>query len=88
METRPGWKTTEFYLSLAAVIIGAVMASGALEGLGGDHWVVKVIGIVASVLGALGYTVARGFVKAGDAKAGAVAAAVVASQDPPKPPSV
>jgi hypothetical protein len=66
------------------------MASGALESLGGDHWLVKVIGIAASVLGALGYTMARGFVKVGEAKAGAVTAATTAAlgaSDPPKPPS-
>lgn len=86
METKPGYKTTEFWLSLAAIVIGAVMASGALDQLGGDHWLVKVIGIAASVLGALGYTAVRGFTKIGEAKAAAVASAVAAS-DPPKPPS-
>lgn len=86
METRKGYVTTEFWLSLAAVLIGAVMASGVLDSLGTDHWAVKVVGIAATILGALGYTAARGFVKVGEAKAAAVASAV-AAQDPPKPPS-
>ncbi len=79
-----GYRTTEFWLSLAAILLGAVMASGALDDLASDHWLVRVFGIAASVLGALGYTAARGFVKA---KASAGAALVEASRaNPPQPP--
>jgi len=81
METKPGYKTTEFWLSLAAILVGAVMASGVMDGLGQDHWAIKVVGLVASVLGALGYTAARGFVKAGDAKAKALTG-IAANKDP------
>ena len=56
METKPGYKTTEFYLALIAVALGAVVASGILpiEGMGA-----KVVGIVEAGLVALGYTGAR-----------------------------
>jgi uncharacterized membrane protein YeaQ/YmgE (transglycosylase-associated protein family) len=80
----PGYKTTEFWMSLAAVLVGAVMASGVLDSLGQDNAVVRIVGIIASVLGAFGYTAARGFVKA--AAGNAVAAIAVANPtEPPKP---
>jgi hypothetical protein len=82
-EQKPGWKTSEFWLSLAAIVIGAVMASGVLDSLAGDHWLVKVVGIVASILGALGYTASRGFVKG---KVVAAAAITEASKAQPKDP--
>jgi hypothetical protein len=84
METKPGYKTSEFWLSLAAMIIGALMASGVFDSLGSDHWLVKVIGIAASVLGALGYTAARAITKGAEARSAAVASMVAAN--PPKPP--
>lgn len=83
METKPGYKTTEFWLSLAAILIGAVMASGMLDGLGTDHWAVKAIGIAASVLGALGYSASRALTKSGEARAAAITAATsVQPKDP------
>lgn len=84
-EQKPGWKTSEFWLSMGAIIIGGVMASGVLDSLGGDHWAVKVVGIVASILGALGYTATRGFVKVSKNKADALTAIAkngAASKDP------
>lgn len=71
--TKPGYKTTEFWLSMAAVLCGALMASGIFEGLGQDHWAVKVVGLATTVLGALGYTAARGIVKANGSKQKALA---------------
>lgn len=59
--TRPGWKTSEFWLTLAAILMSQLYASGVV-GDGGT--VAKVAGIAASVLGALGYTVARTKAKA------------------------
>ena len=85
---KPGWKTTEFWLSLVAVLVGAVVASGVVPETG--PWS-QVIGIVSTVLGALGYSVTRGFAKT--AAANAIGAAMVASAGeaqpanptPPKP---
>lgn len=56
----PGWKTSEFWLSLVAALVGAVMASGIIPT--GSVWV-QVVGIVATILGALGYQVSRTSVK-------------------------
>ena len=57
---KPGYKTTEFWLSTAAMLLGVVFASGVIvEG----SIVAQVAGIAATVLGSLGYAVSRGAVK-------------------------
>jgi hypothetical protein len=59
--TKPGYKTTEFWLSTGAVLLGALFASGVVsEGSSFD----KVLGLAVSILTALGYTVARTKAKA------------------------
>ena len=55
---KPGYKTTEFWLSLAAVLVASVLSSG-LE----NPAVLKAAGIIGSVLAAMGYTYARAKVK-------------------------
>lgn len=62
-ETRPGYKTTEFWLSLLATVIGLVMASGALDNVPEDSWITKLIGGAVAVLTALGYSASRAKVK-------------------------
>lgn len=57
---KPGFKTSEFWLSIAAVAIGGLQASGAF---GDASTVGKLIGLAATVLGALGYTVSRTWLK-------------------------
>lgn len=57
---RPGYKTTEFWLSLSAVLVGALFASGVIAV---DSGADKVLGLVATILGALGYTISRTLVK-------------------------
>lgn len=86
-DQKPGYRTSEFWLSLAAVLVGAVMASGLLDGLAPDNAWVRVLGIVASILGALGYQVSRTMTKtATTAAIAAVAASVPANpQTPPQP---
>jgi hypothetical protein len=59
--TKPGYKTTEFWLTAGAMIMSHLYASGAI-GDGGA--IAKVAGIVASILAALGYAVVRGKAKA------------------------
>lgn len=76
MDTKPGYKTTEFWLSLLAIVIGGVLASGLVS----SDQVLKLLGAASSILGALGYTAQRGFVKTADSKA---AAFVAASQAAP-----
>ena len=60
---KTGFKTTEFWLSAIATIMGIIMASGALDNLGATHWSVKVVGGVMAILASLGYTAARAKVK-------------------------
>lgn len=58
---KPGWKTSEFYLTVAASIVGLLLASGAfIEGP-----VAQALGVAATTLSALGYTVSRGQAKKG-----------------------
>jgi len=59
MEPKPGYKTTEFWLKLAALALTAMYASGALT----NSVALAIAGIAASILGALGYTVSRTLVK-------------------------
>ena len=78
---KPGYRTTEFYLALAAMLVGALMAAGVFPA---DSPWLKGLGVAASVLGALGYTVQRGMLKASGNKAAAIVA--VASVAPPSNP--
>ena len=58
--TKPGFKTTEFWFSTAAAVIGILFASGAItEGGSVD----KIVGMAATVLAGMGYTVSRGLAK-------------------------
>lgn len=71
----PGWKTTEFWLSLLAAVVGIVMASGIIPAT--STWE-KIVGIVASVLSALGYQVMRTSVKTNAQSAALVMAKIEA----------
>ena len=62
-ETKPGFKTTEFYMSLAAMVVGALVASDVFsEGRTG----MKITALVSSALVARGYTGARMNIKKGE----------------------
>jgi drug/metabolite transporter (DMT)-like permease len=67
-----GYRTSEFWISLLAVIVGAVLSSGAIPSEG--PWA-QIAGLVATILGALGYSVPRAFVKSTELKAQALTAA-------------
>jgi hypothetical protein len=58
---KPGYKTTEFWLKVAAFALTAVYASGALT----NSTALAIAGIAATLLGSLGYTVSRTLVKQG-----------------------
>lgn len=62
-QTKPGWKTSEFWLSTGAVVLGAVASSGLLVPASP---VAVAVGLLTSVLGALGYTASRTKVKTCD----------------------
>ncbi len=57
---KAGWKTSEFWLSTTALLLGQLYASGVISD-GGT--VSKVAGLAVSVLATLGYTVSRGAAK-------------------------
>jgi len=65
---KPGYKTTEFWLSLLAIAIGAITTSGAIS----NSVVLQGLGLAATALGALGYSGARAVTKAGESKADAI----------------
>ena len=67
-----GYKSTEFWLNLAAILIAALLGSGALPV---DGPVEKIVLMIASVLGALGYTVNRTLFKSAKIKAEGLAKA-------------
>ena len=57
---KPGFKTTEFWLTAIAEILGLLMASGFIAG--GNKWA-PIIGIAISALAAMGYTSNRSKIK-------------------------
>lgn len=59
-EVKPGYKTTEFWISLAACALGGFVASGVLPEE--SVWM-QLAGMGLTALSALGYTVSRWVVK-------------------------
>lgn len=93
----PGYKTTAFWLTILAVLIGAVLSSGLVCNAGEGvpaMMVCKVAGIAAVILSTLGYQVTRSAThraaiaaasSANDSSGGAPAApAIVPPYDPTK----
>jgi len=73
---KTGYKTTEFWLSFAAMLLGAVMASGLVPSDG--PWL-QILGLGAAALAGLGYTGARMVLKGNETKATAIIKAAEAS---------
>ena len=59
-EPKAGYRTTEFWLKILAILLTALYASGIIPT---DSTTAKVVAIVATMLGALGYTVSRTLAK-------------------------
>ena len=57
---KPGYKTTEFWLSALATVVGILLGSGVIPETGAT---MQIIGFIAAALSALGYTVSRAIVK-------------------------
>ena len=55
---KPGYKTTEFWLTTACTICGLLFASGVVSPEGTDAGS-KAAALIASVLAAMGYSVSR-----------------------------
>lgn len=64
---KPGYKTTEFWLSAVTTLIGLLMTSGVI--MPGSTWD-KAIGLGMAALATMGYTASRGNVKASAADPG------------------
>lgn len=60
---KDGYKTTEFWLSLVAMLVGALIASGVLAEGGMP---LQVAGMVAAALSAMGYSSSRAKAKQAD----------------------
>ncbi len=63
-----GYKTSEFWLSLCAIFVSAVISSGFIE----NNTILQGIGLLAGTLSALGYSGARAITKAGESKSNAI----------------
>lgn len=59
---KSGYRTTEFWLSLAAALVGSLLAAGAFPSE--SPWA-RALGALAASLAALGYSVSRGAAKRG-----------------------
>ena len=59
---KPGYKTTEFWMTAGAAVVGLAIASGLVPDTG--VWP-KVVALVVSAFAAMGYTVSRTVVKNG-----------------------
>lgn len=79
---KPGFKTTEFWLSLAAMLLSALVGSGLLDAIPGEKDD-QLVAMAVSVLAALGYSAQRMIVKASGNKS----AALVAASQPPSSPT-
>lgn len=64
--TKPGYKTTEFWLTAVASLVGLTLASGLIPV---DSEVFKIVGFAGAILGSMGYQVSRGTAKKNDAAA-------------------
>ena len=71
-ETKPGYKTTEFWLSLLATLLGFLLASGVMDAVPEESWIAKLIGGVVAVLATLGYSASRAKVKSDAGNGGSV----------------
>ena len=60
---KAGWRTSEFWLSLATILFGALFASGVVDEVDESSIGMRAILAAVTVLGALGYTVVRSGVK-------------------------
>jgi hypothetical protein len=63
-DVKPGWKTTEFWLTVV-VALGSLLWGADVLDPDGVGTVNKVFGLMVSGLAAVGYTVSRGLAKKG-----------------------
>ena len=64
---KAGWKTSEFWLSVVAIVLGVLITSDVLPT---THWVVRIAGLACTALGSIGYSLSRGISKIPPARLG------------------
>lgn len=77
MERKPGFKTSEFWLSMAAVLVNAIIAS---EAIAPNSQAMKVLAMLSGLLAALGYAGMRFALKKEEATATIIKAALDAEK--------
>jgi hypothetical protein len=87
---KPGYKTTEFWLSVAAMLLGVLMSAGLFctnTDTAMQAELCKLAGMATLLLSSLGYTVTRGLTKGAASKADAAASVLsAASAEAPASP--
>lgn len=69
MEIKPGYKTTEFWVTIVAKVIALLAALGVFtpeQVSAVTRAITQLVGVVGVVVAAFGYSVARGSVKKGN----------------------
>jgi hypothetical protein len=61
-ETKPGYKSTEFWITLAVTLCSLAWGAGVVDPEGASN-ADKVFGFICSAAAALGYTISRGLAK-------------------------
>ena len=61
-ETKPGYKSTEFWITVAVTLCSLLWGAGVVDPEGASN-ADKVFGFICSAAAALGYTISRGLAK-------------------------
>lgn len=60
--TKPGWQTTEFWMSISVAVVGLLIGYGALTSEEGDLWLALIAAIIPAIV-TVGYSISRAIVK-------------------------
>ena len=63
-EVKPGWKTTEFWVTVSVTVCSLAWGAGVVDPEGASS-ADKIFGFVCSAAAAMGYTISRGLAKKG-----------------------
>lgn len=83
MDKKPGYKSTTFYLTAAAMFVAALIASGVFPV---DSPWAKALVVASSILGAMGYTVTQAFLTVNSDKAKFLMSEATKNPGPFEPP--
>jgi hypothetical protein len=60
MDVKPGWKTSEFWFTIVAMLASMFVLAGFLPE---DHVAMKIAAFIVSALAQMGYSISRGLAK-------------------------